>query len=84
MILFFFLSSRGVIKASISFKLAGNIRRVLSGAFNVACQFNTVSRAYPVASGLPPSTDGGCLIGVQVSMDSTINSQIGPFSNNFT
>ena len=34
------------------------------GAFqtvlNVACQFNSVSRSYPVVSGLPPSTDGGC------------------------
>ena len=27
---------------------------------NVACQFNPVSRSYPVVSRLPPSTDGGC------------------------
>ena len=28
--------------------------------FNVACQFNPVSRTYPVVNRLPPSTDGGC------------------------
>ena len=35
-------------------------KQMVTTEINVACQFNPVSRSYPVVSGLPPSTDGGC------------------------
>ena len=47
---------------------------------NVACQFNPVSRSYPVVSGCHRQQMVVVLVGVQGSMDSPINSQIGSFS----
>ena len=40
--------------------LSETVDTVICSVINVACQFNPVSRSYPVVSGLPPSTDGGC------------------------